>query len=284
MSLDDISPRELFGGVSDETWLWLHLEGRERCPFLAGHLPSLPAEKLQARMVGTAGAAALNVGFQAYQVFKKLYEEHRGRPLRQSDRLLDFGCGWGRVIRFFLKDVEPDNLWGVDVKDEAVSACRETNRWCRFHRVDRLPPSEFSSESFDLVFAFSVYSHLSEEAHERWLDEFARILRPEGVLLLTTFPRDLIEQFTRFDWNKSDTAPLWQQRAAECFSPAGQWLAAYDRGEFCFSTDERYFNPHFGFACIPESYVRRVWSRHFVVREYFPSLGQNLIVCKKGSL
>ena len=51
----------------------------------------------------------------------------------RDSRVLDFGCGWGRVIRFFLKDVAPWNLVGVDIDPNAPSsAARATNRWCRF--------------------------------------------------------------------------------------------------------------------------------------------------------
>ena len=42
------------------------------------------------------------------------------------------------------------------------------------------PPLRFADGSFDIVYAYSVFSHLSERVQLRWVEEFARILRPGG--------------------------------------------------------------------------------------------------------
>jgi SAM-dependent methyltransferase len=281
--LDLLSPHALFGAVDDETWRWLHLEGRTRCPFLTRYLPSHPGDAVEGRINDKTGLAALETGFRIYAVFKHLYEAHGGTLLPTS-RVLDFGCGWGRLTRFFLRDVEPGNLVGIDVDETAIADCRETNPWCRFERSTVLPPSGLDSGSFDLVYAYSVYSHLSEEAHLRWLEEFERLLRPGGILLLTTLGRGFIERSAQ--WASADpAAPLvsWKQRAAGLFFPANDWTHAYDRGDFCYRAIDERANPHFGFACISESYVRTIWSRYFVIREFRPPQAdlQAVIVCQK---
>ena len=155
--LDSVSPLALFGGLDDDAWLWLHTEGREHCRFLLRYLPSLPNQAMQESFVGFSGTAALNDGFEIYRLVRDLHAEH-ARDLLPSHRVLDFGCGWGRVIRFFLRDVEPANLIGIDVNDKAVDVCRTTNRWCRFERCDVFPPAALEAESFDLVYAYSVFS------------------------------------------------------------------------------------------------------------------------------
>jgi ubiquinone/menaquinone biosynthesis C-methylase UbiE len=279
--LDTVAPLILFGGLDDETWRWAHVEGRERCPFLQHYLPSLPDESLQEVFVGSSGANALTGGFQCYELIKRQHEKHAG-PLLPSSRILDFGCGWGRVIRYFLKDVEPDNLIGVDKNQQAIALCTSTNRWCRFERCDVLPPTGLDAESFDLVYAWSVFSHLPEEAHLRWLEEFERLLKPGGIAFITTFSRDVLERCS--DWIVADPGSLqrWQQRASEIFAPADKWLAAYDRGEFCYGKMSK-FSGYFGLTCIPEGYVRRIWSKHFVVSEFNPRQAglQSVIVCRK---
>jgi hypothetical protein len=77
---------------------------------------------------------------------------------------------------------------------------------------------------------------------------------------------------------------VWQRRAATSFQPVEEWLRAYDDGRFCYAVINEATNPHFGFSCIPESYVRRVWRKHFSVLDYLPAEGlqfQDLIVCTK---
>jgi SAM-dependent methyltransferase len=275
--LDGVPPFALFRAVTDDAWRWLHLEGRNDCPFLGSYLPGLTGDvEFESLVVGSGGTEALAQGFEIYALFKQLYEKH-AKPLTSQSRVLDFGCGWGRVIRFFLKDVAPESLVGIDVDPWRLAACRETNRWAQFHRCKTFPPTKFEPDSFDLVYAFSVFSHLSEKVHRRWLEEFERLLRPGGVLILTTFPRTVLE-------SHADGDPLQNfSELARRFAPVEESLSAYDRGEFCYRVLNAKIDIHFGDALIPEQYVREHWTKHFLIREYFgfPAVNQNVIVCRK---
>jgi 2-polyprenyl-3-methyl-5-hydroxy-6-metoxy-1,4-benzoquinol methylase len=134
-----VPPVELFGGISDDAWRALNLEERDRCSFLGRYLPGLTGSpEFEARLVGLSGTDALSKGFDVYELFKHLYERY-AHPLTPASRVLDFGCGWGRVIRFFLKDVAPENLVGIDAMERAITLCRKTNRWCRFEHCAVLP-------------------------------------------------------------------------------------------------------------------------------------------------
>ena len=282
--VDEVSPTVLFGGVDAETWRWLNLEGCEICPFLARYLPALPAEAEQVRVTPRSGQEGLELGFQIYTLFRQLYADEHGQLARDS-RVLDFGCGWGRVIRFFLRDVAPGNLVGVDIDERAVSAARATNRWCRFVRSEVLPPSCFDDESFDLVYAYSVFSHLSEEAHLRWLEEFKRVLAPGGVVLLTTLGRSFIERSSTWAGDqRADFTADWQRIAGESIPDTEAAISAYDRGEYCYGAIDDEQNPHFGFACIPETYARRRWGAQFEVRRWWPNPAprlQTMVVLRK---
>jgi 2-polyprenyl-3-methyl-5-hydroxy-6-metoxy-1,4-benzoquinol methylase len=279
--LSEISPVALFGQVDDPAWRWLHLEAREQCPFLADYLPSLPPESLQTGFTGASERDGLTTGIDTYEIFKELVRAHR-RPLEPGDTVLDFGCGWGRIIRFFLRDIEPANLWGIDVSEKRIKACLETNHWCRFEQSTPEPPSRFEDEMFDLVYSYSVFSHLSEELHLSWLAEFERILKPDGILLSTTLPRQFIKQSGEFALTDQDSLAPWQRQAARAFSDPEELLDAYDRGAYCFGPIDG-AGEHFGFACIPKSYVSKQWTRHFVVHDLFmdPRLTQEIIVCQR---
>ncbi len=108
-----------------------------------------------------------------------------GTSLQDYHRVLDFGCGCGRIL-LHLTDVARDmELYGVDVDAEAI-AWAQRHIPCARVSVNRpLPPLDFPSESFDLIFSHSVLTHLDEEYQDAWLAELRRVSRPEGIVLLT---------------------------------------------------------------------------------------------------
>ncbi len=165
-------------GYTDEEWLELMIEGLETGR--AG-VPGGPPPEVQARFVGWSGAAAMRECFAFYQLTKQLYEG----SLRDAT-VLDFGAGWGRLIRLFAHDVAEGRLHGVDVDPEILQVCRDTGVPGVLVHTEpgaRLP---YEDGTFDLAYAYSVFSHLSEDAAVGALGELARVLRPGGQLTFTT--------------------------------------------------------------------------------------------------
>ena len=74
-----------------------------------------------------------------------------------------------------------------------IDAARASFPYCRFDRIDPLPPTSFAAGSFDLITAYSVFSHLAEHASLAWVQEFSRLLSPGGIMAVTTQRRDFIE-------------------------------------------------------------------------------------------
>src|SRR5205823_15103862 len=97
-------------------------------------------ENSQARFTGLTGDDTMIRAFDSYILIKQLAEKYR-QKISSLECILDFGCGWGRMVRFFLKDLEPSRIWGVDCLSGIIDICRLTNRWCNFQVVDTLPPT-----------------------------------------------------------------------------------------------------------------------------------------------
>lgn len=92
-------------------------------------------------------------------------------------RLLDVGCGWEARL---LRELEPYVTagWGIDFKAPAIATDKLHTISARLD--DRLP---FENESFDVVTMLAVLEHLDKPL--AILREIARLLRPDGRLLLT---------------------------------------------------------------------------------------------------
>jgi SAM-dependent methyltransferase len=72
----------------------------------------------------------------------------------------------------------------VDIDKEAV-AWANANVGPYFSACDLDPPLPFTPAMFDLVYAYSIFTHLERQTLKRWAEEIARILRPNGVFLFT---------------------------------------------------------------------------------------------------
>jgi SAM-dependent methyltransferase len=107
------------------------------------------------------------------------------RDITAPKRILDFGCGCGRTLRWLVDQHGDVEFHGADVDAEAIEWSRRHYPRARFAVTDPQPPLPFSSQFFDVVYCLSVFTHLNEAMQDHWLAELHRILTPGGLLLLT---------------------------------------------------------------------------------------------------
>ncbi|MCA1834671.1 MAG: methyltransferase domain-containing protein [Actinobacteria bacterium] len=134
-------------------------------------------------------------------------------PARQRltdiDAWLDFGCGYGRVVRALATRVEPQRIWAADVNREAVEFCA---REFGVHPIVSTPDvATLTLPSVDYIYAISVLTHLPPERGRELLRVFAEALRPGGYLLFTTHGRWALD---RPEWYAAAYAQM-QRRLRE---------------------------------------------------------------------
>jgi SAM-dependent methyltransferase len=107
----------------------------------------------------------------------------------EGKRALDFGSGAGRTLRHFAREAESAEFWGCDIDAPSIRWLQE-NLSPPFHawRTTQNPPLGLEHGTFDLIYAISVFTHLTYNSSQ-WLLELHRMLRPDGLLIATFMGR-----------------------------------------------------------------------------------------------
>jgi ubiquinone/menaquinone biosynthesis C-methylase UbiE len=104
----------------------------------------------------------------------------------EGKRVLDFGCGSGRLLRQFLDEARVAEFHGSDIDEEMVRWVRENlcPPVAGVQANGRRPPLDHPNGRFDLVTALSVFTHIADGWSD-WLLEMRRILKPDGLMIAT---------------------------------------------------------------------------------------------------
>ena len=123
------------------------------------------------------------------------------------------GCGCGRVAAPLQRLAPNSRISGTDVDAPAVEWCQR--RLPGTYRVGSGRALPFADGEFEVVYAVSVFTHLSEADQFHWLKEIHRTLRPAGLLVATTLAPSLVH--TRADLGAAHVAEL--ERTGFLFAP-----------------------------------------------------------------
>ncbi len=129
---------------------------------------------------------------------------HHAVGPRESLEILDVGCGTGRLALAAAPLIGLGRYVGVDINAHDIATARDSYEDPRFEFIDLVhrngmyapdapatfEPYPFSSNSFDLVTALSVWTHLNEDDATFYASEIYRVLRPGGKAMITFFILD----------------------------------------------------------------------------------------------
>jgi len=121
----------------------------------------------------------------------------------EGRRVLDFGCGSGRLLRQFLDEARVAEFHGSDISAEMVGWVQK--QLCPPIADVRVngekPPLDYPDDHFDLVTAFSVFTHIADGWSD-WLLEIRRVLKPDGLLIATFLDSSVARTLTSLPWDE----------------------------------------------------------------------------------
>jgi 2-polyprenyl-3-methyl-5-hydroxy-6-metoxy-1,4-benzoquinol methylase len=186
---------------------------RRRAPAADG-LP-LPPPELIVRVAGTPDTAWFLEGGRLAAESIRMALERSGRPIEGLEALLDFGCGCGRVTRRW-RGLDGVRVHGTDANEDAIAWCTANLPFGEFATNALEPPVAYADAAFDAVYALSVLTHLPEKLGLAWRDELRRVVRPGGILLVSTHGASYRERMTDGERARFDAGELvvrWESAA-----------------------------------------------------------------------
>lgn len=110
----------------------------------------------------------------------------------KDNRVLDFGCGVGRLTQAFSKYYK--KAYGVDISSSMIKLANKFNKYskkCKYIQINEDNLKIFQDNYFDLIYSNITLQHIEPRFVKNYLIEFLRILTPDGLLMfqLTDHPR-----------------------------------------------------------------------------------------------
>jgi len=249
--------------IDDAEWFELQFQPEIAKSKYGIDVPGFPTDTIQITFTGLAGRANLEQAFKFYL----LARDAAALDKLDSPRIMDFGAGWGRIARFFLRDARPEDIVAVDTLSLAVHCLR--NIGCTFQVIHNppAPPIPEFHQTFDLIYAYSVFSHLSETYSRAWLDYLLTRLNPGGHLVITTRGERFINDLTTIKAqtdeyiNSLETAGVgkYMKWMRENFPDPTIIRDRFRKGEFLFFPVENkmHIEDCTGETLIPETYFKQ---------------------------
>jgi 2-polyprenyl-3-methyl-5-hydroxy-6-metoxy-1,4-benzoquinol methylase len=161
---------------------------------LRGNLP-VPPPRLIALVAGGRSAWwFLKQGSDANKKLRKILRRN-GVRIKERTAILDFGCGVGRVMRYWT-DLRDTKLYGSDYNPKLIAWSQKHLPFAEFSVNTLQPKLQYDDRTFDLIYLFSVFTHLVERDQKGWLRAFSRALKPGGYLFITTMGRRYLDDMT----------------------------------------------------------------------------------------
>lgn len=131
-----------------------------------------------------------NVALQQYhavqQILHILFETDV-----ENIHVLDFACGYGRLLRFLSLSLPVKNIWASEIQTDALAFV------CDSYKVQGIPsygnPQDFQPErKFQFIWVASLFSHLPGDLFQAWVKRLAECLTPDGVLCFSVHDECLL--------------------------------------------------------------------------------------------
>ncbi len=147
--------------------------------------------------------------------------------LKNGDKVLDLGCGNGRLYELFKELSSQDKnikYIGIDISENLIKEAKKRYPEAEFYTGDALN-LDFPEKEFDIVFFMAAFQHIpGEELRLQVLDNIKKILKPGGYLIMSNWNL----------WQRQYLPLFFKYSLKKIFKPKEEIVSGIEAGRFDF--------------------------------------------------
>lgn len=256
---NDLSVWKALRGVSSVDFCELMLTNSAGLP--TDIVPNLPDDKVQKMYNGRCNLELLPSCVSFVNGCSYLFNKY-SLPSVDEIKILDYGCGWGRLLRLMRFFASPENIYGVDPLQSSIDICRSCGINSNLSICEEIPRPRslnFPGNFFNYIYSWSVFTHLSYTAMDSIQKMLLHYIHPKGILMITIRPLifwDYYRKIGRISSEEYDFLTLQHQSTGFAYRPLKHGWAAVNN------------EVHFGDTTITLDFLKSQWINWSVLETF----------------
>jgi len=203
-------------------------------------------------------------GIQSYMPIAVLAEKYNLNLREGNLKILDFGCGVGRLLLHFTRNYPNNNYYACDIDDTSINFLNKNYSSVKSYTNNYKPPLDYPDSSFDLVYSLSIFSHLNIEDQSDWLKELARVVKKNGYLFLTTEGKHAVKFWLAEDFHmKEHDAQEKLSKEGFIFKEYDNWKKISSSGNIMRNSSQLLgVKSPYGSMALSENFIYKNWNKH----------------------
>ena len=176
--------------------------------------------------------------------------KRNGKSFKMFNSILEFGCGYGRLLEIVNIIHSKADIFGCDVSKSSIESCSKNIKNGKFVTNSIYPPLDYNDNSFDLIYTYSVFTHLSESNHLSWLKEFERLLKPGGYMIHSIKSYEFVKRALIFSPNSLGKYNL------------NNPMDKFENNHLYHYVIDNNSEPEYGLTIISRKYTEKYWFKN----------------------